>query len=125
MAKSTPGKKVLNNQAVRFVLSAGGGFFVDIGVFYLLSKHLDVRKHVQLWFLNIHYYWVIYSVSFFSGVVVNFLITRYFVFTESVTSFTKQFIRFISVAVLGYFANLGMLTFFVEILHLFLPVARI
>lgn len=125
MDNLTPGKKLLKNQVIRFILSAGVGFLVDIGLFYILSHKLDVKKRYHFIFFEIHNYWVFFSVSFFSGVVVNFLITRYFVFTESASSFAKQFTRFVSVAVLGYFANLAVLTFFIETLHFYPPVARI
>jgi putative flippase GtrA len=57
--------------------------------------------------------------------VVNFLITRYAVFTESASSPLKQFLRFISVAIVGFFANLGLLDFFIRSLHFYPPVARI
>ena len=125
MANLSKSKKILNNQVARFIFSAGAGFLVDIGLFYLLSHNLDPKKRSQVLFLNIHNYWIFFSVSFFSGVIVNFLITRYLVFTESTTSFAKQFTRFIAVAVLGYFANLAVLTFFTEALHFYLPLARI
>ena len=125
MANPSPGKKILNNQVARFIFSAGAGFLVDIGLFTLLDRNLDPNKSFQVLFLNIHNYQVFFSVSFFSGVLVNFLITRYLVFTESTTSFTKQFTRFIAVAALGYCANFALLTFFTEGLHFYLPVARV
>ena len=125
MDNPTPGKKLLQNQVIRFVFSAGAGFLVDMVLFYLLQHNLDPEKRYQVLFLNVHNYWVFFSVSFFSGVVVNFLLTRYLVFTESTTSFKKQFIRFVSVAVLGYFANLALLTFFIETLHFYAPLARV
>ena len=125
MDNSSTAKKIINNQVARFIFSAGVGFLVDIGLFTLLDYNLDPEKSFRVLFLNIHNYQVFFSVSFFTGVLVNFLITRYLVFSESTTSFAKQFSRFVAVAVLGYFANIALLTFFTETLHFFLPVARV
>lgn len=122
MDNRTPGKKLLQNQVIRFVFSAGVGFLVDVTLFYLLSHNLDPEKRYQVLFFKVHNYQVFLSASFFSGVVVNFLFTRYLVFTESTIAFSKQFTRFISVAALGYFANEALMTFFIEALH-FSPLA--
>jgi len=119
------GKKLLKNQVFRFVISAGAGFIVDMLAFYLFYHNILTEKRYHIIFVDVRNYWVSFSISFFLGVLVNFLITRYFVFNESTSSFFKQFTRFISVAVLGYFANLAVLTFFVEDLHFYPPVARV
>jgi putative flippase GtrA len=58
------------------------------------------------------------------GVVVNFLITKYFVFSQSKSSSLKQFIRFASVAIIGFFANLAILKLFIQDLNMYPPVAR-
>ena len=125
MGNATVGEKILKNQVFRFVVSAGAGFIVDMLAFYLFYHNILTEKKYHIIFVNIRNYWVSFSISFFLGVLVNFLITRYFVFNESTSSFVKQFTRFVSVAVLGYFANLAVLTFFVEDLHFYPPVARV
>jgi putative flippase GtrA len=125
MANTAFGEKILKNQVFRFVVSAGAGFLVDMSAFYLFYHNILTQKRYHIIFVDIHNYWVSFSISFFLGVLVNFLITRYFVFNESTSSLLKQFTRFVSVAVLGYFANLAVLTFFVEDLHFYPPVARV
>jgi putative flippase GtrA len=125
MANAAVGGKLLKNQVFRFVVSAGAGFLVDMAAFYLFYHNILTEKKYHIIFVDIRNYWVSFSISFFLGVLVNFLITRYFVFNESTSSFVKQFTRFVSVAVLGYFANLAVLTFFVEDLHFYPPVARV
>jgi putative flippase GtrA len=124
MPSVTFGKKLLKNEVVRFILSAGMGFLVDISLFYVLDKYLP-KKIFLVFSFKVPIYDLILFVSFFIGVVVNFLMTRYFVFTQSATSPSKQFFRFISVAILGYFANLGVLTIFVNVLKMSHPEARI
>jgi putative flippase GtrA len=124
MDNLTPGKKILNNQVLRFVLSAGVGFLVDICSFYLFYHNLLTQKTYHVLFVTLHNYILSFSISFFLGVLVNFLITRYFVFTESTSSPMKQFLRFASVAVVGYWANFGLLKFFIVGLHFYPPIAR-
>ena len=125
MSKLGLGRKLIKNQVTRFVFSAGVGFLVDMSAFYIIFHNILDQKKYHIIFFTIKSYWLAFSVSFFLGVLVNFLITRYFVFNESTSSPFKQFTRFVSVAVLGYFANLAVLTIFVEDLHFYPPVARV
>ncbi|HEY2581524.1 MAG TPA: GtrA family protein [Mucilaginibacter sp.] len=125
MAKITLGKKIIENQVIRFVLSTGVGFLVDQSAFFLFYKNLFTSKIYILFSFVISNYFLSFSISFFLGVLVNFLIIRYFVFSESKTSSSKQFIRFFSVAIIGYFANLGLLELFVKEFQMYPPLARI
>jgi putative flippase GtrA len=125
MDSITLGNRILKNQVIRFVLSAGIGFLVDISAFYLFYHNLLVQKTYDIHFLTVRNSTISLAISFFMGVVVNFLITRYFVFSESRSSPYKQFFRFVSVAVLGFFANLAVLKFFIQELHMYPPVARV
>ena len=47
------------------------------------------------------------------------------VFSESKSSPLKQFTRFSSVAIIGFFANLGVLEIMIQLLHIYPPLARI
>jgi putative flippase GtrA len=118
------GNKILKNQVLRFVFSAGVGFLVDISAFYLLYHNLLVQHTYHIIFFTVRNYTLSFSISFFLGVLTNFLITRYFVFSESKLPPHKQFFRFISVAVIGYFANLAVLKIFIQALHIDPIVAR-
>lgn len=124
MADANLGKKLLDNQVVRFILSAGTGFLVDIGMFSLLYHNWLTQKTYNIFTFPVRNYYVSFSISFFLGVLTNFTITRYFVFSESKLPPYKQFFRFTSVATLGYFANLALLTFFIQTLHMDPLVAR-
>ena len=125
MSNLAAGRKLLNNQVIRFVLSAGMGFLVDISAFYLFYHNLLTEKKYYIVFFTVRNYTLSLSISFFLGVLVNFIVTRYFVFTESTSSPLKQFLRFVSVAIIGYFANLAVLDFFLADLNFYPPVARI
>ncbi|WP_295672241.1 GtrA family protein, partial [uncultured Mucilaginibacter sp.] len=114
MANQNLGNKLLKNQVVRFVFSAGVGFLVDVSAFYLFYHNLLVQKTYHIVYFTVRNYTLSFSISFFLGVLVNFLITRYFVFSESKLPPYKQFFRFVSVAFIGYFANLAVLKLFIQ-----------
>ncbi|HVW13188.1 MAG TPA: GtrA family protein [Mucilaginibacter sp.] len=116
--------KLAQNQVVRFVFSAGVGFLVDISVFYLLYHNLLTERTYQLMSVTLRNSTVSLAVSFFLGVVVNFVITRYLVFSESKSRPSKQFFRFVLVAVIGFFANLSVVDVLIRYLGMYPPVAR-
>jgi putative flippase GtrA len=118
-------KKLINNQVVRFVLSAGAGFIVDISAFYLFYHNLLTEKTYHIFNATVRNSTISLAISFFMGVMVNFLITRYLVFTESKLAPYKQFARFISVATIGFFANLGAIKILIQDFNMYPPVARI
>ncbi|MES2278898.1 MAG: GtrA family protein [Bacteroidota bacterium] len=117
-------KKITRNQVARFVLSAGMGFLVDIVCFYLFYHNIFEQKYYHVLGMDLRNFTLSLAVSFFIGVMVNFLMTRYIVFTESKSSFSKQFFRFTGVAVIGFFANQFLLEIMVNKLNLYPPVAR-
>jgi putative flippase GtrA len=124
MTEITLGRKLLKNQVIRFVFSAGIGFLVDISAFYLFYHNFLVQKTYNIFSVEVRNSTLSLAISFFMGVVVNFLITRYFVFSESKLPPYKQFFRFVTVAIVGFFANLLVLKFFIQHLHMYPPVAR-
>ena len=101
--------RFFNNQAVRFVFSAGAGFLMDISVFRFLRLYILTDKTYRVAGFNVNNHSLQLTISFFSGVMVNFLISRYLVFAESQTSATKQLVRFASISIVGYMASLGIL----------------
>jgi putative flippase GtrA len=125
MANTKPTHKLLKNQVFRFVISAGAGFLVDISAFYLFYHNLLVQHTYQIFSITVRNSTLSLAISFFMGVIVNFLITRYLVFTESKLSAYKQFIRFASVASIGFFANLGVIKILIQSFGIYPPVARI
>jgi putative flippase GtrA len=117
--------RLIKNQVARFILSAGTGFLVDISAFDLFYHNLFEQKTYTFWTLTLGNYTLSLAISFFLGVVVNFLMTRYIVFSESILPPVKQFVRFCSVAIIGYFANLFVLKLFITRFQIDPPVARI
>ncbi|WP_414684809.1 GtrA family protein [Mucilaginibacter sp.] len=124
MVNSKLAKKLARNQVLRFVFSAGLGFLVDISAFYLLFHNLLTQPTYKIFSFTFRNFTVSLAISFFLGVVVNFLITRYMVFNESTSKPSKQFFRFVLVAVVGFFANWGVVKLLVEIVGMYPPIAR-
>ncbi|GAB2689275.1 hypothetical protein GCM10027037_10030 [Mucilaginibacter koreensis] len=124
MVKDNWWYKLMRNQVVRFLFSAGLGFIVDIVAFYLLFNYVFTSARYHVLGQNITNNNLAFTISFCMGVVVNFLVNRYMVFTESTLSPSRQFFRFISVAFVGYFANLGLLNLYVDNFHIYPPIAR-
>ncbi|MCR8556308.1 GtrA family protein [Mucilaginibacter sp. BJC16-A38] len=124
MAEINLGNKLLNNHIIRFIFSAGLGFLVDISAFYLFYHNFLVQKTYYIFSFTVRNSTLSLAISFFMGVVVNFIITKYFVFSESKLPPYKQFFRFVSVAVIGFFANLAILKIFIQWLSMYPPVAR-
>jgi putative flippase GtrA len=117
-------QKILKNEVARFILSAGAGFLVDVTSFYLFYHNLLTQKTYHIFNADLGNYTISLAMSFFLGVMVNFLITKYVVFSQSKLAPYKQFFRFISVAFIGYFANLMVIKFLIHNLGMYPPVAR-
>jgi putative flippase GtrA len=125
MAKSVKWQQLLQNKFARFFLSAGTGFLVDIISFYVFDGFVFTKQSYLILGHSTGNHALSLVFSFSLGVLVNFLITRYLVFSESRLPFTQQFLRFGLVAFVGYFANLEILKLFIKYLHFAPSVARI
>ncbi len=126
MAKSNPavGHKLLDNQVFRFVLSAGVGFAVDMAAFDVLFYRVLSGDSYAIFGQDVSKYVLAFTIAFSLGVLTNFLITRFLVFSESTLSPSSQFFRFAGVATLGYFANLGILALLIKHFNMYPAVAR-
>lgn len=117
-------QKLAKNQVLRFLLSAGTGALVDVSAFHLLYHNIFEKQDYQLFSFTFGNYTLSLAISFFLGVIVNFLITRYIVFYASKSRPSKQFIRFIAVAIVGYFANWAIVKLLIVKFHTNPDIAR-
>jgi putative flippase GtrA len=117
--------RLVKNQVFRFVFSAGVGFLVDISAFYLYYHNLLTQHTYQVFSQTIRNSTLSLAISFFMGVVVNFLITKFLVFHESSSKSHTQFVRFISVAIIGFFANLTVVKLLIQEMGVYPPYARV
>ena len=118
-------KKLLKNEVVRFFLSTGVGFIVDAIVYYLVYHYVFNNNGINILDYSISRTVISLIISYSCCIVCNFLLTKYFVFAHSKLSSRNQFVRFFTVAFLGFFANLLMLRLFVSIFKVYPPLARI
>lgn len=117
-------QKIVKNQFFRFIISAGLGFLVDVGSFNLFYHFLFRSKSYHIINHSVSNYVLSFTISYCLGVMTNFTANRLIVFSESTLPPVQQFLRFISVAFIGYFANLLVLKAMIEYLHLSPPIAR-
>lgn len=118
-------RKLLKNEVVRFFLSTGVGFIVDAVVYYLVYHYGLKKQEYKVFNFAVSKDVIALIISYSCCIVCNFLLTKYFVFAHSSLSAQNQFIRFFTVAFLGFFANLLMLRLFVHIFKFYPPLARV
>ncbi len=116
--------KTIYQEVGRFILSAGVGFVVDIAAYYVFYHNVFDQRVYHVLGMRLTDDILSLAISFFLGVLVNFLITKFLVFSHSKSSSAKQFFRFIAVAIIGFFANLGMLKLMIHYFNMYPPVAR-
>jgi putative flippase GtrA len=120
----TSGYRLLDNEVIRFVLSAGMGFVVDIAAYFVLYHNLFSQSFYSFGGYLIKKDTLSLAISFFLGVLVNLLITKYLVFSKSKSSSSKQIFRFICVAIVGFYANRGLINLMIHYFNMYPPVAR-
>ncbi|MEO6151364.1 MAG: GtrA family protein [Mucilaginibacter sp.] len=116
---------LMQSRIFRFLLSAGSGFLVDVSSFYLLFNYLFTSRKYSVLFFTMGNHTLSLMVSFSLGVIVNFLMTKYIVFTESKLSPQTQFFRFATIAIIGLFASMLIMDFFIKVLNIYAPLARV
>jgi putative flippase GtrA len=124
-SRNPPIKKLLKKEVVRFFLSTGVGFIVDAIVYYLVYHYGLKKQEYKFVSFTVSKDVIALIISYSCCIVCNFLLTKYFVFAHSSLSSQNQFLRFFTVAFIGFFANLLMLRLFVYIFKVYPPLARI
>ncbi|RYE22225.1 MAG: GtrA family protein [Sphingobacteriales bacterium] len=117
--------KLMQSRIFRFLLSAGTGFLVDVSSFYLFFNYIFTSRKYAVLMFTMGNHTLSLIVSFSLGVIVNFLMTKYIVFSESKLSPQTQFFRFATIALVGLFASMLIMDLFVKYLDVYAPVARI
>lgn len=125
MEKGSYLQKLINNSVVRFFLSAGVATLVDVVIYFVTINYFITGSRVKIGIYSASDHNFALCISYSCGVVVNFLLTKYAVFSESELGGVKQFRRFALIAFLGFFANYGLLRLFVEVFALYPTPSRI
>lgn len=117
--------RIYQNKVVRFFLSAGIATVVDVVIYFITITFILENEAVMFFGYHASAHEFSLLISYSCGVTTNFLLTKYAVFNESTLAGRKQFSRFALIAGIGFFANYGLLRFFVEILNVWPTLARI
>ena len=117
--------ELYNNKVVRYFFAAGTATLVDVSVYFITlhyflhKQNLHLSESVVIGAPSVSLF-----VSYSSGLVTNFLITKYFVFAESELKGRTQFTRFVAVALVVLFANYLFMSFLIKVMHIFPTPAR-
>ncbi len=117
--------KFFHSKVVRFFLSAGIGMVVDVFVYFIAITYFLSKERIKVFNYQVSAHEISLVVSYSCGVIANFILTKYAVFSESTVKGSKQFFRFSLIAGLGFFANYSLLRFFVEFWDVLPIIARI
>lgn len=118
-------QQIVNSKVIRFFLSAGIATMVDVMIYFSVINYLFHYQRVNVGFYSASAHNFSLCISYSCGVLINFLLNKYAVFSESTIAGRKQFRRFALIAFLGFFANYGLLRLFVEVFDFYPTPSRI
>lgn len=101
-------------QLIRYVFVGGFAFIVDYGLLYILTE-----------FSNLHYL-ISATLSFISGLIVNYIISTKWIFTKSKISNTSiEFLMYSVIGVIGLIFNDFLIYIFTEWLHIHYMISKL
>lgn len=110
---------------VRYFFAAATATFVDVFVFWFIYNIiLHQQNHDILGLINLKAPTISLVCGFGMGLITNFLITKFFVFNESLTRTRWQFLKFILVSLVVFVANYYLLWFLTSHLQWYATIAR-
>jgi putative flippase GtrA len=119
-------KSLLRNKVVRYFFSAGTATVVDVGVYFTTYNY--VLRKTDIPFIGplvLTAPMLSLVVSYSCGLVTNFVITRWLVFSESDLRKRDQLFRFIQVALFVLFLNYLFMKLLVQGLEWYPTISRI
>jgi putative flippase GtrA len=118
-------KKVLQSKVFRYFLSAGIATWVDIIVYFIAFNYIYQKEDIQLFgSFVISAPTASLVLSYTAGLLTNFFITKYIVFTESDLETHKQLFRYVLVALGVLLLNYLLMRFLIREWHWYPTVAR-
>ncbi len=118
-------KQFFGNTVIKFFLSSGTATLADVIVYFITINYVLNYGRVQLGNTTASAHNLALCISYSWGIIINFLLAKYAVFSESTVRGRKQFFRFSLIAILGFFANYALLRLFVEVLGFYPTISRI
>ncbi len=118
-------KKVFQLKIIRYGIAAAIATAVDVSVYFIAYNFILKKQDFHLLqFLVLSAPTVSLIISYSCGLITNFSISKYFVFTESDLRGHHQLMRYVLVAVLILFLNYGFMSFLIKTLEWFPTIAR-
>jgi putative flippase GtrA len=118
-------KKVFQFKLIRYGMAAGIATFVDVSVYFIAFNYIFKKQDMHfIPFLVLSAPTVSLILSYSCGLITNFSISKYFVFTESDLRGHHQLMRYVMVAVLILFLNYGFMSFLIKGLYWYPTIAR-
>jgi putative flippase GtrA len=119
-------RRVIRNKLVRYFMSAGIATFVDIFVYFLAYNYLFQKQDIQFTSqLVVSAPTISLVISFTCGLITNFIITKYLVFTDSDLRGIHQLARYVLVAVFVLLLNYLMMSFLIKVLGWYPTFSRV
>jgi len=119
-------RKILDNKVVRYFFSAGTATVVDISAYFITFNYILQKQDIP--FIDP---FVITApiasliVSYSCGLMTNFLITKYMVFTESDLRGRHQLVRYLQVAAVILVLNYFFMKFLIHVLEWYPTLSRL
>ncbi len=117
--------RLFQNKVIRYFFSAGIATGLDVIIYSFSFNFIFQKKVVYTPVIAISPHVASLMISYSCGLITNFFIARYVVFSESTGKKRNQFYRFFIVGVIGFFANYGVLRFLVEVLGVWPTFSRV
>ncbi|MBK9049050.1 MAG: GtrA family protein [Bacteroidetes bacterium] len=119
-------QKILDNKIVRYFFSAGLATGVDVAVYFITFNFIYQKQ-------DVHFFRIVtlsaptasLMFSYTCGLITNFLITKYLVFTESDLRGVHQLARYVVVALFVLAMNYFMMSFLIKVLDWYPTIARV
>ena len=119
-------RNILDNKIVRYFFSAGIATVVDVTVYFLAFNFIYEKQDIHLFNLvTLSAPTGSLMLSYTCGLMTNFLITKYLVFTESDLRGIHQLARYVMVAMVILLLNYFFMSFLIKVLEWFPTIARI
>jgi putative flippase GtrA len=117
--------KVFQLKIIRYGIAAAIATVVDVSVYFMAFNYIFKKEDFHLLHLvTLGAPTVSLILSYSCGLITNFTISKYFVFTDSDLRGHHQLMRYVMVAVLILFLNYGFMSFLIKTMEWFPTIAR-
>jgi putative flippase GtrA len=119
-------KKILQNKVFRYFIAAGTATVVDVVVYFITYNYILFKKDFALSdVIVVSAPSISLVISFSCGLLTNFVISKYYVFTESNIKGRHQLVRYVLVALFVLMLNYFFMSFLIKGLNWYPTLSRV